>query len=359
MHKQLTFKERQFIEKYWRMRWSNWSIRWSKSRIARELGVSHTTVGREVNNPKNWDWTLIWVETSQLKKAVKIYNAKKAHANFTYNKSRCGAKYKFHKDKTWLDFIEHCVLCGESPAAAIKRTKVENIKFEVDITDRTFYNYVEHGISKITPFDLRFKLRRRLPKHKIIREHKRKMGKSIELRPENINNRTEFGHWEGDCIVDKNDNAILVVQERKSRFCQLRKLAKHESKEVLEKVNQIQKEVVMKSLTVDNGSEFYKITQLENEIFDVYFTRPYSSFEKGGIENLNGIIRRYIPKGTDLSTLTDKDVERVQKQVNSYPRGIHGYLTAEEIFISLTENKPPVIIPRTNNVVFLNKKMCN
>jgi len=347
--KQLTFRDRQFIEKYFRKGWT-------KNKIANELRVCHTTVGREVNNSKNWDF--VRTKSRLLTTVRKMYCAEKAQKNYENNKRKCGAKYKFHKDKLWLDFIEDRVLVGDSPYTAIERAIVENINFKVAITTRTFYNYVELGLSRVTPFDLRFKLRRRLPKHKKIRDNKRKMGKSIELRPENINNRTEFGHWEGDCIVDKEDNAVLVLQERKSRFCQLRKLDKHESKEVLEKIKQIKERFPMKSLTVDNGSEFWKIPELENEHFVIYFTHPYSSFEKGGIENLNGMIRRYIEKGTNLSTLTNQDIERVQKQVNSYPRGIHGYYTAEEIFISLTNNAPPVILPRTNNVVFLKQKVC-
>jgi len=161
------------------------------------------------------------------------------------------------------------------------------------------------------------------------------MGKSIELRSESINKRTEFGHWEGDCIVDKDDNAILVLIERVSRCCVLRKLEKHESKEVLEKIQDIKTTHYMKSITVDNGSEFYKITQMEDENFEVYFTHPYSSFEKGSVENLNGLIRRFIPKGSNLSSLTPEMVERVQNQVNSYPRKILGYMTAQEKFDEL------------------------
>lgn len=348
-HKELGKVEREFIERYW--------LRgWKKSRIAWELGVSHTTVAREVDNPKNWDYTRVTVFRGR-KHVVKMYSAEKAQANHGNNKRACGAKYKFADNESVLQFVESWVKAGDSPGVAVGRAIKQGI--QVAFCTRTFYNYVQRGQTSVTPFDLRFKLRRRAPKHKVIRENKRKMGKSIEIRPENINSRTEFGHWEGDCIVDKNDNAILVLQERKSRFCILTKLEKHESKEVLEKVGKIQKQHTMKSLTVDNGSEFYKIPQLENEAFEVYFTHPYSSFEKGSVENLNGIIRRYIPKGTDLSTLTQETVTRVQQQVNAYPRKIHDYHTAEEIYISLTTNTPPVIIPRPNNVIFLKTKMCN
>jgi IS30 family transposase len=272
---------------------------------------------------------------------------------------RCGAKYKFIQDSKWLEYIEKCVKLGESPGSAIGRIETEGLQFGVDITERTFYNYVERGISNITPFDLRFKLRRRAPKHKKIRENKRKLGKSIEERPENINSRAEFGHWEGDSVVDKNDNAILVLVERKSRKCVLYKLPKHDSNTVLEKMKIFLKEYKPKSLTMDNGSEFHRVPQLENEDFICYFTHPYSSFEKGSVENLNGIIRRYIPKGSDISKLTEEDVKRVEMQVNDMPRKIHGYYTSEEMYQSLTKNEPPTILKKhLDNVIFLTQKMC-
>ena len=304
-----------------------WSKGTSKKQIANVLKRHHSTICRALNNQKNWDYKRIG------KKVVKSYCAEMAQKNFDANKSKRGAKYKFIKNESVLAQIEEGVLKGGSPDAVIGRMIYRHI--EVDITPRTIYNYVTQGISKITPFDLRFKLRRKRVKQKRLREHKRKMGKSIELRAENINNRTEFGHWEGDCIVDKEDNAILVCIERVSRCCVLRKLNKHESKEVLEKMKEIKSQHYMKSITVDNGSEFYKITQLEDENFEVYFTRPYSSFEKGSVENLNGIIRRYIPKGTNLSALTTETVQRIQNQVNDYPRKILGYMTAQEKFDEL------------------------
>jgi len=315
-------QERQLIEKLWLQGKT-------KVEIAKILGRHHSTICRAINNTKNWDWM------QKGGKVKKMYCAKTAQANFEKSKRRCGAKYKFIKNEKLFAEIESEVLRGFSPDAVIGRMKSQGVK--VDITPRTIYNYVEHGISKITPFDLRFKLRRKRVKSKILRVHKRKMGKSIEERNENINNRTEFGHWEGDCIVDKDDNAILVCIERMSRCCVLRKLEKHESQEVLEKMREIKETRYMRSITVDNGSEFYKITELEDENFDVYFTRPYSSFEKGSVENLNGIIRRYIPKGTNLVSLSPEIIERVQNQVNNYPRKILGYMTAAEKFDELKE----------------------
>ena len=344
-YRQLSKPERQLIEKLW-------ISGKSKREIARMLERSHSTICYAIKDIKNWDWV-----RKKSGKVIKTYCAKKAEKNFVQNKSRCGAKYKFIKDSRWLEYIENCVLSGESPKTAIERAELERVAFNVEISSRTFYNYVEHGISRVTPFDLRFKLRRKQPKHKRIREHKRKMGKSIDERPENINNRTEFGHWEGDCIVDKDGNAILVCLERKSRFCVLRKLEKHDSTNVLEALRQVKEQYYIRSITVDNGSEFYRVIELEDENFAVYFTHPYSSFEKGSVENVNGMVRRYIPKGTNLSELSQETILRAQNQVNDYPRGIHGYYTAHEIYVSLTANEPLRILKsHTNNVVFLKSK---
>ena len=321
----MTKSERRYLELLW-------SKGTSKRQIARMMGRSPSTICRAINNEKNWDYKRVsWFRGRQ--HVTKTYCAEKAQKNFENNKSRCGAKYKFIGNDVLFQDIEKSILSGMSPDMAIGRLRYEGK--EVDITSRTIYNYVTQGFSKVTPFDLRYKLRRKIFRQKKLRIHKRKMGKSIELRSENINNRTEFGHWEGDCIVDKDNNGILVLIERVSRCCVMRKLEKHESREVLEVMQRIRDQYYMRSITVDNGSEFWKITELEDENFDVYFTRPYSSFEKGSVENLNGLIRRFIPKGSNLSVLTPEMVERVQNQVNDYPRKILGYMTAQEKFDEL------------------------
>ncbi|MDR0975740.1 MAG: helix-turn-helix domain-containing protein, partial [Christensenellaceae bacterium] len=92
MGKQLGYNERKFIEKQVKRKVK-------KSEIARVLGVSHTTVGREVNNEKNWEWERVG------KKVIKRYSAKKAQSNYENNKMRCGAKYKFIQDSKWLEYI--------------------------------------------------------------------------------------------------------------------------------------------------------------------------------------------------------------------------------------------------------------
>lgn len=140
----MTKQERKFVEHHW-------SRGVSKRQIARMLGRSHSTISRAINNPKNQDYKRIG------KKVVKTYCADKAQRSFIQNKMRCGAKYKLIKNEPLFREIEKSILGGLSPDMAIGRLKYQGVK--VDITARTIYNYVTQGISKVTPFDLRYKLR--------------------------------------------------------------------------------------------------------------------------------------------------------------------------------------------------------
>lgn len=171
-----------------------------------------------------------------------------------------------------------------------------------------------------------------------IKQNKKKLGKSIEIRPQYINDRSEFGHWEGDTVVDKNCNSILVLQERTSRKGILIKLKKHTSEEVNRQLQILKNKFgrlfknIFKTITFDNGSEFYKTIEFENKDLQIYFTHPYCSFEKGGVENLNGIIRRYIPKGKNLKEITRQKLKAINEQIDNTPRKILNYKTAKEYF---------------------------
>lgn len=144
--------------------------------------------------------------------------------------------------------------------------------------------------------------------------------------------------WEGDTVVDKNCNSILVLQERTSRKGILIKLKKHTSEEVNRQLQILKNKFgrlfknIFKTITFDNGSEFYKTIEFENKDLQIYFTHPYCSFEKGGVENLNGIIRRYIPKGKNLKEITRQKLKAINEQIDNTPRKILNYKTAKEYF---------------------------
>lgn len=292
-----------------------------KSEIARRVDRHRSTVCREVNDKENWDFV------RYRNKVKKSYSAVKAKQNYDLAKANCGAKLKFTKYEKSLELVEQQFFEKKySPDQIIG-------SLGAPFTSRTFYNYVQKDISKVKPHDLLRKVGRKRVKSKKRREHKRLVGKSIVERPEFINNRSEFGHGEGDTIVDDLDNAVMVVVERKSRKVVLQRMDKMDSENGNIKVANAIEQLKLKSVTVDNGREFYKLSKLEKEI---YYTHPYSSWEKGSVENINSIIRRFIPKGKILSEVSDETLARIQDYINNMPRKILNYKTANEVFDTLS-----------------------
>ena len=305
---------------------------YSITQIACIVGVNKSTVSRQLSNKSNYDFLKIG------NKVKLTYSPTKAQENYTKNKSNCGAKYKIFKDMNLVRFIENAIIKDKlSPDAAIGRQKLIGWNFKISITPKSVYNYIDRNQLKVTMFDLRFKLRRKKPKKKQAKENKRKLGQSIELRDKSIENRNEFGHWEIDTVVDKNQNSVLVITERMSRFGIIFKLKKKTSENVIIFLQRLQKRLgktkfkkYFKTITCDNGSEFYQMYKLNNT--KIYFTHPYSSWEKGTVENYNSIIRRYIPNGKDISKITRQKITAINKEINNLPRKILNYHTSEEIF---------------------------
>lgn len=159
---------------------------------------------------------------------------------------------------------------------------------------------------------------------------------SIHQRPKEADG-TRFGDWEMDLIVDKDQNAILTLAERSSDRFLMEKLKHGKQAMPLAKVAWRlllpYKGEGLKTITTDNGSEFAAHEWLSNKLdVPVYFTDSYSSWQKGNIENTNKLIRQYIPKGTDISTVTDKRIAMIQAKINRRPREKLNFLTPNEVF---------------------------
>ncbi len=157
--------------------------------------------------------------------------------------------------------------------------------------------------------------------------------KLITLRPQVANDRSEIGHWERDLLEGKRSGpSLLVVTDRHSRLVKLIKVQSHESKEVNNATNKVLKDLLVKTLTNDNGVEFSHHELLERELrTNIYFTHPYSSWERGTVENTNGLIRQFCPKGVDLKPLKKADLTFLEKNMNTRPRKVLNYRTSEEI----------------------------
>lgn len=152
----------------------------------------------------------------------------------------------------------------------------------------------------------------------------------INKRPEKVNNRTEAGNWERDTIVSRKgcSGGISVGSERVSRLVHAVKVKSMSTFEHMEAIQKQQKLYLTLSETFDNGIE-----NKAHEILGIptYFCEPYSSWEKGGVENANKMIRRYFPKGTNFRKASQKIIDQIVFIINNKPRKILGYKTSLEV----------------------------
>lgn len=172
-------------------------------------------------------------------------------------------------------------------------------------------------------------------RHKM--RYKKKKKRKRETKATNIRNRvsiherpaeadgTRFGDYEMDLIVDKRGNAILVIVERSTNFLLMAKLK--EGRKAMPLAKDVRRLLLpyrgenLKSITTDNGSEFAEHEWISRQLkTQVYFTDSYASWQKGCVENTNKLIRQYIPKGTDISTVSDKKIAMIQHKINKRPR---------------------------------------
>jgi transposase, IS30 family len=162
--------------------------------------------------------------------------------------------------------------------------------------------------------------------------------KSIDERPEIVEQRERLGDWEGDLIIgQKHQGAVLTLVERKSRFTLIRRVEGKQALPVANAMIECLKWVpAVETITNDNGKEFagHKIVSTALSA-NVYFAHPYSSWERGTNENTNGLIRQYLPKHRDLSTITAKEELMIMDRINLRPRKCLNFSTPFEVFFGL------------------------
>ena len=187
--------------------------------------------------------------------------------------------------------------------------------------------------------------RRHYPKRHGDKAQKRQMIPhriGIEARPLGATNRTRYGHYEGDTMVSGKKTgstaALAVVYERKAKYVDARKIVSLAPKRFTAGVNDMLSGVRARSITLDNGIEN---RDHETLAASAYFCDPYSSWQKGGVENANKMIRRFLPKGIDLALYSDDDVKYIIDILNGKPRKSLGYATPKEIMVekNLFKNK--------------------
>ncbi len=154
---------------------------------------------------------------------------------------------------------------------------------------------------------------------------------SIHERPENINDRSEIGHWEGDLMICQRTRPVLVLHERKTRLTLAARLTGKGAAETASVIMAILRRLdprLRQSITFDNDTAFARHTLLRDALeMTTWFCDAYASWQKGGIENANGRLRRWLPRQTNIDNLADEDLQEIVMTYNLTPRKCLGYIT--------------------------------
>lgn len=269
-------------------------------------------------------------------------------AVYEKNRRRCRKPKKIDTCKDFIMYVEEQVLCDKRSFASVRAEALDKNLFSEEETCSvvTLYTYAERRLLKVKNIDLPEKVSRKPKRKKKGRKHKRLNGVCIEERPESVNDREEFGHWEIDLVIGKQsakDNVLLTLTERLTRKEIIRKISGKTSKAVHRCLNRLKKEIphfkkIFQSITTDNGSEFAQLHEWgKKQGVDIYYAHPYSSWERGLNENTNRIIRRWVPKGKMIKNYSKKQIQKIEEWINTMYRKSLGWKTAEYKFQEVVE----------------------
>lgn len=325
---------------------------YNNSYIANYLGVHRSTISRELRNRKNYRFMVRSGKTIE-----KPYNATDAQKNYLFKRALSKGEYKLRKYTEMAKFIEEKIKKDKwAPDAIIGYMKVHNMFNKngfISITTPTVYNAIRYGIINIKLTDTR-RMKENAKYHTNSKKSlpTNKLPYSIEIRPESINNRNEFGHFEIDTVISKRTgkhHCLLTMTERKTRYEMVFRIESKTADDVTKKIDQIkvfmkkQYNKVFKSLSTDNGSEFADINGiLKNSKTMLYYCHPYCSGEKGTNEKHNSMIRYFIPKGSLIENYTDEELNNIADWMNNYPRKILNYKTPLEALLEEFNDKTTI-----------------
>ncbi|GEP20408.1 IS30 family transposase [Pediococcus argentinicus] len=303
----------------------------SERSIATKLQRSPSTISRELRRGTTSQMSTYGVYH-------KHYFADTGKAVYQKNRSHCHAIGMMAKSQLFMQLLEKALKAQprtDSVDSFVHRFRKTYPELHCPSTP-TVYRIIDSGLSILRNTDLPKKVGRRNKKHsQHIRTNKKLLGLSIEQRPKYIDNRSQFGHWEGDLVKGhrvKSQPALLTLTERKTRYEIIIKIPDYRAQTCLEYVQSIVNgnPKLFKSITFDNGSEFSLLNQVSGTT--IYFAHPYSPWERGSNENQNGLIRESIPKGLSLTSYTDDWINKVALALNTRLRKALNYHSSRYCF---------------------------
>lgn len=324
----ITFYEREKIELYLKMKKSH---RW----IGRKLCRSHTDISREINRNRGKYFPYRAIDAQRLHDARLLKkNQKKLE------------KLKHQKLKEYVVANLREDLSPDQIAGRLKNEPPPELTGEA-ISHESIYQYIYNGAGRFEYLYPHLRMGRHKRQRRIDRKKRNKINiperVSIHLRPEEVSKKERFGDWETDSMIFSKQKEILSTQyERKSMLCRLHKLpdkTAEESENAIADSIEPLPESIWRTITRDNRTENAKhLNTLNNFEVQSYFCDPYCSWQKGGDENLNKLVRQYLPKKADMSKVTDDDVYIIQERLNNRPRKSLNYLTPNEVVAKFIES---------------------
>jgi len=307
--------------------------------ISRQMGFTRQTIYNEI---KRGQCEQVKTRSGYYRDELH-YSADKAQQIHKYNQTAKGRPLKIGGDHAFAAFLEQQIVKRHySPAAALAQARKEGYITKISVA--TLYSYIDKGVFlTLSNRHLWEKRKKKIRKERVAPRVAHPKLPSIVDRPEHINRRLEYGHWEMDLVVGKAGSkaVLLTLTERMTRQELIYKLPNKQAGTVRAVFDRLEATTPdfrrrFRSITTDNGSEFLQYEALRQSIyggtrFEIYYCHSYAAWEKGSNENHNRMIRRWFPKGTSFDKVSKKRIAEIQAWMNSYPRKVLGWSTPAEL----------------------------
>lgn len=308
--------------------------------IAQRIGKHYTTIYREI---KRGTVTLLDTELREYTKYCADV-AQRKQEECSHNK---GIDLKIGNDYQTMKYMESLIKDNRYSAYAVSIALKKEHATTI-LCPQTVYNYINKGIFlNVDRNDLVYNKTKKKEEQTNRRPSLKMLGaKTIEERPYEVNTRNTVGHWELDTVYSgkgKGKACLLVFTERLTRHEIIKKIPNRSAESVLKAIDGIEKKIgsdkfrkVFKTITCDNGVEFTKHKEIETSVIDnmrrtyLYFCHAFCSSERGSNENANKLIRKYIPKSSDISLYSTEYIEQIETLINNYPRRMFDGLSSNE-----------------------------